>query len=165
MIFVPGRSLLPARAPTFVGRAVSLTGVNAYLTGVYAYLTGVNAYLLAQVPAGTGASTSLVSPVTLVPQDKERFGSETSHEENVVFIFEDLAPFTTINFSRKLFTQKRGCLKVDFQDSPFLFSPLLPGSFCPFFPERLTNFYDHNKIIDRIICLFFVSLSELSFTL
>jgi hypothetical protein len=70
LIFVPGRSLS-------VGRAVSLTGVNAYL--------------LAQAPA-------VVSPVTLVPQDKERFGSETSHEENVVFIFEDLAPSTTINY-------------------------------------------------------------------
>ncbi|UZJ77850.1 hypothetical protein [Fictibacillus sp. KU28468] len=30
MISVPGCSLLPARAPTFEGRAVILTGVNAY---------------------------------------------------------------------------------------------------------------------------------------
>ncbi|WP_156419090.1 hypothetical protein [Fictibacillus sp. FJAT-27399] len=44
------------------GRAVSLTGVNAYF--------------LVQV-----------SPVTLVPQDKEGFGSV--HEENVKFIFEE----------------------------------------------------------------------------
>ncbi|MDM5197477.1 hypothetical protein QUF79_05450 [Fictibacillus enclensis] len=62
-------------------------------------LTGVNAYLLPQASAG-------VSPVTLVPQDKERCGSGASHEENVIFIFEDLAPSTTINFSLKLFTQK-----------------------------------------------------------
>ncbi|UZJ79622.1 hypothetical protein [Fictibacillus sp. KU28468] len=68
MIFVPGCSLLPARAPTFAGRAVSLTGVNAYF--------------LVQAPAG-------VSPVTLVPQDKEGFGSFLSHEENVKFIFEE----------------------------------------------------------------------------
>ncbi|UZJ78657.1 hypothetical protein [Fictibacillus sp. KU28468] len=44
MISVPGCSLLPARAPTFAGRAVSLTGVNAYF--------------LVQAPAR-------VSPVTL----------------------------------------------------------------------------------------------------
>ncbi|UZJ77786.1 hypothetical protein [Fictibacillus sp. KU28468] len=30
MISAPGCSLLPARAPTIAGRAVSLTGVNAY---------------------------------------------------------------------------------------------------------------------------------------
>ncbi|WP_156419043.1 hypothetical protein [Fictibacillus sp. FJAT-27399] len=30
-----------------------------------------------------------VSPVTLVPQDKEGFGSVISHEENVKFIFEE----------------------------------------------------------------------------
>ncbi|WHY70992.1 hypothetical protein [Fictibacillus enclensis] len=78
MIFVPGRSLS-------AGRSVSLTGVNAYL--------------LAQAPAG-------VSPATLVPQDKERCGSGASHEENVIFIFEDLAPSTTINFSLKIFYAK-----------------------------------------------------------
>ncbi|WP_156419035.1 hypothetical protein [Fictibacillus sp. FJAT-27399] len=38
--------------------------------------------LLVQVPAG-------VSPVTLVPQDKEGSGSFLSHEENVKFIFEE----------------------------------------------------------------------------
>ncbi|WP_156419019.1 hypothetical protein [Fictibacillus sp. FJAT-27399] len=47
MISVPGCSLS-------AGRAVSLTGVNAYF--------------LVQAPAG-------VSPVTLVPQDKEGSGS------------------------------------------------------------------------------------------
>ncbi|UZJ80889.1 hypothetical protein [Fictibacillus sp. KU28468] len=31
----------------------------------------------------------MVSPVTLVPQDKEGFGSVISHEENVKFIFEE----------------------------------------------------------------------------
>ncbi|UZJ80925.1 hypothetical protein [Fictibacillus sp. KU28468] len=64
MISVPGCSLLPARAPTFAGRAVSLTGVNVYF--------------LVQALAG-------VSPVTLVPQDKESSGSFLSHEENVNF--------------------------------------------------------------------------------
>ncbi|UZJ77490.1 hypothetical protein [Fictibacillus sp. KU28468] len=44
-------------------------------------LTGVNAYFLVQAPAG-------VSPVTLVPQDKEGSGSFLSPEENVKFIFE-----------------------------------------------------------------------------
>ncbi|UZJ78032.1 hypothetical protein [Fictibacillus sp. KU28468] len=42
----------------------------------------MNAYFLVQAPAG-------VSPVTLVPQDKESFGSVISHEENVKFIFEE----------------------------------------------------------------------------
>ncbi|UZJ76920.1 hypothetical protein [Fictibacillus sp. KU28468] len=71
MISVPGCSLLPARAPTFAGRAVSLTGVNAYF--------------LALAPTG-------VSPVT-VPQDKEGSGSFLSHEENVKFIFEESRTF------------------------------------------------------------------------
>ncbi|WP_156419083.1 hypothetical protein [Fictibacillus sp. FJAT-27399] len=61
MISVPGSSLSAERA-------VSLTGVNAYF--------------LVQAPAG-------VSPVTLVPQDKEGCGSVISHEENVKFIFEE----------------------------------------------------------------------------
>ncbi|WP_062239694.1 hypothetical protein [Fictibacillus sp. FJAT-27399] len=52
MISVPGCSPLPAEAPTFAGRAVSLTGVNAYF--------------LVQAPAG-------VSPVTLVPQESRTF--------------------------------------------------------------------------------------------
>ncbi|UZJ79741.1 hypothetical protein [Fictibacillus sp. KU28468] len=58
MISVPGCSLLPARAPTFAGRAGSLTGVNACF--------------LALAPAG-------VSPITLIPQDKEGSGSFLSH--------------------------------------------------------------------------------------
>ncbi|UZJ79999.1 hypothetical protein [Fictibacillus sp. KU28468] len=37
---------------------------------------------MVQAPAG-------VSPVTLVPQDKEGSGSFLSHEENVKFIFEE----------------------------------------------------------------------------
>ncbi|UZJ78417.1 hypothetical protein [Fictibacillus sp. KU28468] len=68
MISVPGCLLLSARAPTFAGRAVSLTGVNAYF--------------LVLAPAG-------VLPVSLVPQDKEGSGSFLSHEENVKFIFEE----------------------------------------------------------------------------
>ncbi|MFC0190410.1 hypothetical protein ACFFJY_19145 [Fictibacillus aquaticus] len=36
----------------------------------------------------------------LVPQDKEGFGSPTSHEENVKFIFEESAPYTPINLSK-----------------------------------------------------------------
>ncbi|UZJ78474.1 hypothetical protein [Fictibacillus sp. KU28468] len=102
MISVSGRSLLPARAPTFVGRAVSLTGVNAYF--------------LAQAPAG-------VSPVTLVPQDKERCGSGASHEDNVIFIFEDLAPSTIINFSLKIFCAKKELPEgqfLTFRTAPFI---------------------------------------------
>jgi hypothetical protein len=34
-----------------------------------------------------------VSPVQLVPQDKEGFDSFASHEENVNFIFEESVPF------------------------------------------------------------------------
>jgi hypothetical protein len=36
-----------------------------------------------------GYSACGVSPVPLVPQDKEGFESVTSHEENVIFIFEE----------------------------------------------------------------------------
>jgi hypothetical protein len=35
----------------------------------------------------------VVSPVPLIPLDKEGFGSITSHEENVVFIFEESRHF------------------------------------------------------------------------
>ncbi|MGP4078599.1 hypothetical protein ACTWQL_01695 [Pseudalkalibacillus sp. R45] len=31
----------------------------------------------------------MVSPVPLIPQDKESFSSVTSHEENAIFIFEE----------------------------------------------------------------------------
>jgi hypothetical protein len=31
----------------------------------------------------------MVSPVPLIPQDKESFGSVASHEENMIFIFEE----------------------------------------------------------------------------
>ncbi|MCQ6266971.1 hypothetical protein M1K46_15045 [Fictibacillus sp. WQ 8-8] len=61
MISVSGGSLS-------AGRALSLTGASAYFLG---------------------ASTCVVSPVTLPPQDKEGFGSVISHEENVKFIFEE----------------------------------------------------------------------------
>jgi hypothetical protein len=43
----------------------------------------------------------VVSPVPLIPQDKESCGSVTSHEENVIFIFEESRPFAPINFSVK----------------------------------------------------------------
>ncbi|WP_156419011.1 hypothetical protein [Fictibacillus sp. FJAT-27399] len=95
MISVPGCSLS-------AGRAVSLTGVNAYF--------------LVQAPAG-------VSPVTLVPQDKERCGSGASHEENVIFIFEDLAPSTIINFSLKIFCAKKELPEgqfLTFRTAPFI---------------------------------------------
>ncbi|UZJ78451.1 hypothetical protein [Fictibacillus sp. KU28468] len=94
MISVPGCSLLPARAPTFAGRAVSLTGVNANF--------------LALALAG-------VSPVTLVPQDKEGFGSVISHEENVKFLFEESR---TIHFNQLFieeFQAKKELLKVNFR--------------------------------------------------
>ncbi|MCQ6264860.1 hypothetical protein M1K46_04150 [Fictibacillus sp. WQ 8-8] len=61
MISVSGCSLS-------AGRAVSLTGASAYLLGAWRLW---------------------VSPVTLLPQDKEGFGSVISHEENVKFIFEE----------------------------------------------------------------------------
>ncbi|WP_062233545.1 hypothetical protein [Fictibacillus sp. FJAT-27399] len=50
------------------GRAVSLTGASAYFLGAWRLW---------------------VSPVPLVPQGKEGFGSVISHEENVKFIFEE----------------------------------------------------------------------------
>ncbi|WHY72633.1 hypothetical protein [Fictibacillus enclensis] len=70
------------RLLAFRGRALSLTGVNAYFTGV-------NAYFLVASSCGNGASASLVSSVPLFPLDKERLGSDPSHEENVMFIFEE----------------------------------------------------------------------------
>jgi hypothetical protein len=39
------------------------------------------------------AGASLVSSDPLFPQDKEHFGSDTSHEENVIFIFEESRTF------------------------------------------------------------------------
>ncbi|WNB92848.1 hypothetical protein [Bacillus sp. NEB1478] len=35
------------------------------------------------------APDGCVSPVPLLPQDKEGYGSDISHEENVIFIFEE----------------------------------------------------------------------------
>jgi hypothetical protein len=35
----------------------------------------------------------MVSPVPLIPRDKEGFGSVTSHEENAFFIFEESRTF------------------------------------------------------------------------
>ncbi|UZJ78266.1 hypothetical protein [Fictibacillus sp. KU28468] len=49
-------------------------------------LTGASAYFL-------GAWRLWVSPVPLLPQDKEGFGSVISHEENVKFIFEESRTF------------------------------------------------------------------------
>jgi hypothetical protein len=43
----------------------------------------------------------MVSPVPLIPQDKEGFDSVTSHEENVIFIFEESRTF--------LSNQLQGC--------------------------------------------------------
>ncbi|UZJ78466.1 hypothetical protein [Fictibacillus sp. KU28468] len=65
-------------------------------------LTGVNAYFLVQAPAG-------VSPVTLVPQDKEGSGSFLSHEENVKFIFEESRTFHFNQLFIEDFQAKRSC--------------------------------------------------------
>ncbi|UZJ77842.1 hypothetical protein [Fictibacillus sp. KU28468] len=92
MISAPGCSLLPARAPAFAGCAVSLTGVNAYF--------------LVEAPAG-------VSPVTLVPQDKEGSGSFLSHEENVKFIFEESRTLHSNQLFIEDFSRQRSCLKVN----------------------------------------------------
>ncbi|UZJ76903.1 hypothetical protein [Fictibacillus sp. KU28468] len=92
MISAPGCSLLPARAPTFAGRAVSR----------------VNAYFLALAPAG-------VSPVTLVPQDKEDSRSVLSHEENVKFIFEESRTFHFNQLFIEDFQDKKELLKVNFR--------------------------------------------------
>lgn len=55
-----------------------------------------------------------VSPVTLIPQDKEGFGSVTSHEENAIFIFEESCTFRF----NQLFEKKRikVLTKVTFHD-------------------------------------------------
>jgi hypothetical protein len=45
----------------------------------------------------------VVSPVPLILQDKEGSGSDISHEENVIFIFEESRPFAPINYSMKNF--------------------------------------------------------------
>ncbi|UZJ79030.1 hypothetical protein [Fictibacillus sp. KU28468] len=64
-------------------------------------LTGVNAYFLVQAPAG-------VSPVTLVPQDKEGSGSYLSHEENVKFIFAESRIFHFIQLFIEDFSSQKG---------------------------------------------------------
>ncbi|UZJ79328.1 hypothetical protein [Fictibacillus sp. KU28468] len=51
--------------------------------------TGVNAYFRGACAEPYRRQRLRVSPVTLVPQDKEGFGSVISHEENVKFIFEE----------------------------------------------------------------------------
>ncbi|WP_156418840.1 hypothetical protein [Fictibacillus sp. FJAT-27399] len=58
--------------------------------------------LLVQAPAG-------VSPVTLVPQDKEGSGSFLSHEENVKFIFEESRTFHFNQLFIEDFKPKRSC--------------------------------------------------------
>jgi hypothetical protein len=51
----------------------------------------------------------VVSPVPLILQDKEGSGSDISHEENVIFIFEDSRPFAPINYSMKSFDKSLSC--------------------------------------------------------
>ncbi|UZJ77920.1 hypothetical protein [Fictibacillus sp. KU28468] len=70
--------------------------------------TGVNAYFLALAPAG-------VSPVTLVPQDREGPGSFLSHEENVKFIFEESLTFHFNQLFIEDFQAKKELLKVNFR--------------------------------------------------
>ncbi|UZJ78499.1 hypothetical protein [Fictibacillus sp. KU28468] len=65
-------------------------------------------YFLAQAPAG-------VSPVTLVPQDKEGSGSFLSHEENVKFIFEESRTLHSNQLFIEDFSRQRSCLKVNFR--------------------------------------------------
>ncbi|UZJ78680.1 hypothetical protein [Fictibacillus sp. KU28468] len=83
-------------------------------------LTGVNAYFLALAPAG-------VSPVTLVPQDKEDSGSVLSHEENVKFIFEESRTFHFNQLFIEDFQDKKELLKVNFRLSG---QPLIPLKSC-----------------------------------
>ncbi|UZJ79060.1 hypothetical protein [Fictibacillus sp. KU28468] len=52
-------------------------------------LTGVNAYFRGACAEPYRRMRLRVSPVPLLPQDKEGFGSGTSHEENANFIFEE----------------------------------------------------------------------------
>ncbi|MGP4078657.1 hypothetical protein ACTWQL_02000 [Pseudalkalibacillus sp. R45] len=40
---------------------------------------------------------------TLIPQDKESFGSVTSHEENVISFSRSLAPCSSINLHKVIF--------------------------------------------------------------
>ncbi|MED2972225.1 hypothetical protein P4361_08210 [Fictibacillus sp. B-59209] len=64
--------------------------------------------LLALAPTG-------VSPVTLVPQDKEGSGSFLSHEENVKFIFEESRTFHFNQLFIEDFQAKKELLKVNFR--------------------------------------------------
>jgi hypothetical protein len=47
-----------------------------------------------------------VSPVPLIPQDKEGFGSDTSHEENVIFIFEESHTLRSNQLDSEAYTTK-----------------------------------------------------------
>jgi hypothetical protein len=47
-----------------------------------------------------------VSPVPLIPQDKEGFGSDTSHEENVIFIFEESHTLRSNQLDNEAYTTK-----------------------------------------------------------
>ncbi|UZJ79704.1 hypothetical protein [Fictibacillus sp. KU28468] len=51
--------------------------------------TGVNAYFRGACDEPYRRQRLWVSPVPLLPQDKEGFGNIISHEENVKFIFEE----------------------------------------------------------------------------
>jgi hypothetical protein len=46
-----------------------------------------------------------VSPVPLIPQDKEGFGSFKSHEENVMFIFEESRTLRSNQQINEVFTK------------------------------------------------------------
>ncbi|UZJ77023.1 hypothetical protein [Fictibacillus sp. KU28468] len=83
---------------------LAFTGVNAYFRGA----CGEPYHFLALAPAG-------VSPVTLVPQDKEGSGSFLSHEENVKFIFEESRTFHFNQLFIEDFQDKKELLKVNFR--------------------------------------------------
>ncbi|UZJ77364.1 hypothetical protein [Fictibacillus sp. KU28468] len=65
----------------FCFRMLAFTGVNAYFRGA-------------------------VSPVPLVPQGKEGFGSVISHEENVKFIFEESRTLHSNQLVNEAYLQK-----------------------------------------------------------
>ncbi|WP_234293203.1 hypothetical protein, partial [Fictibacillus sp. FJAT-27399] len=63
-------------------RLLAFTDINAYFRGACAEPYRRQRLLSRRLRLR-------VSPVTLVPQDKEGLGSVISHEENVKFIFEE----------------------------------------------------------------------------
>ncbi|WP_156418819.1 hypothetical protein [Fictibacillus sp. FJAT-27399] len=83
----------------FCFRMLAFTGVNAYFRGA-----GGEPYRRQRQLSRR--KRLWVSPVPLVPQDKEGLGSVISHEENVKFIFEESRTLHSNQLVNEAYLQK-----------------------------------------------------------